>query len=68
MLPERTKITVATGIVAFLSAGVLLWWIFTPASYDVVERVPGMDNRPPQKPISDSVIIGEYLDTLGFNR
>ena len=65
MLPERTKITVVTGIVALLSAGVLLWWIFTPASYDVVERVPGIDNRPPQKPISDSVIIGEYLDTLG---
>jgi outer membrane protein assembly factor BamB len=65
VLPERTKITVVTGIVALLSAGVLLWWIFTPASYNVVERVPGLDNRPPVKPISDSVIIGEFIDTLG---
>ena len=32
---------------------------------DVSERVPGMDNRPRQVPRSDSVIIGEYFDTLG---
>ena len=65
MPPERKKITVVTGLVALLFAGVLFWWIFTPASYEVAERIPGMDNRPPQRQISDSVIIGEFLDTLG---
>ena len=42
-----------------------LWWILTTPSYKVIERVPGMDDRPPQKQISDSVIIGEFLDSLG---
>ncbi len=54
-----------TGISAILFAAVLLWWYFSdhyPA--DIVLRIPGMDNRPKVEPRSDSVIVGEFLDTL----
>lgn len=56
-------IFITIAIIIFIVA--FAWWIFAKPSYNVVERVPGMDNRPPQKQISDSVIIGEFLDTLG---
>ncbi len=50
-----------------LFAGILLWWLmgdhFTSA---VVLRVPGMDNRPRVEPRSDSVIIGEFFDSLNI--
>lgn len=48
-------------------AGIFLWWIISdhqPA--DIIERVPGMDNRPKVEPRSDSVIIGEFFDTLNI--
>lgn len=57
--------TIITGSLVLVFAIALSWWIFARPSYNVVERIPGMDNRPPQKQISDSVIIGEYMDTLG---
>jgi outer membrane protein assembly factor BamB len=60
---SRNTIIVVSVIVIFIIA--FFWWIFANLSYNVVERVPGMDNRPPQKQISDSIIIGEYIDTLG---
>ncbi len=66
VLSGKTNITVFTGFISVLFAGVFLWWIIVPSSYNVVERVPGMDNRPPLRAISDSVIIGEFLDTLGL--
>ena len=52
-------------VAVIISIAIVTWWIFARSSYNVVERVPGMDNRPPQKPVSDSVIIGEFLDTIG---
>ncbi len=59
----RNTIIIFSVIVLFTAA--LSWWLFASPSFRVDERVPGMDNRPPQKPISDSVIIGEFFDTLG---
>jgi outer membrane protein assembly factor BamB len=53
------------GIAVVIFAAAFSWWIFASPSYNVVERIPGMDNRPPQKQISDSVIIGGFFDTLG---
>ena len=53
------------GIVAIILTGTLLWWItgdHFPAAMAL--RVPGMDNRPEIKPRSDSIIIGEFFDTL----
>ncbi len=59
----NSLILISIAIIIFVAA--FSWWIFANPSYNVVERVPGMDNRPPQKQISDSIIIGEFLDTLG---
>jgi outer membrane protein assembly factor BamB len=56
-------ITIVIVVAAFL--GLLVWWLLKNQPLDVSERVPGMDNRPKQVPRSDSVIIGEYFDTLG---
>ena len=60
---SRNTIITGSAIVLFTTA--FSWWIFANSSYNVVERLPGMDNRPPQRQISDSIIIGEFLDTLG---
>ncbi len=65
MLPEGKNTTLITVTVTVLFIGAFLWWLLAPPSYDVAARVPGMDGRPPQKAISDSVIIGENIDTLG---
>jgi outer membrane protein assembly factor BamB len=40
------------------------WWILAIPSYNVIKRLPGLDNRPEFKSTSDSVIIGENFDTL----
>lgn len=64
MLPFGRHTIISITLIV-LSAAAFSWWIFTRPSYNVVERIPGMDNRPPGKPISDSVVIGEFADTLG---
>jgi len=43
---------------------VLIWWIFKDQPYELAERVPGMDNRPKMEIRPDTVVIGEFLDTL----
>jgi outer membrane protein assembly factor BamB len=65
VLSENRKITLLVGSAAVILAVTLLWWLLAPPSYDVIARVPGQDNRPPQRAISDSVIIGEFFDTIG---
>jgi outer membrane protein assembly factor BamB len=55
-----------TGFTAVVLAGILIWW-FADNHYpaDMVLRVPGMDHRPKLVPRSDSVVVGEFFDTLG---
>ncbi len=60
---QKYIIFTVAAVILFVSA--FLWWINATPSYKVVERLPGMDNRPPRKELSDSVIIGEYIDSLG---
>jgi len=64
-LLQRVSKNIIIGISALLSAVVLLWW-YTDDHYpaEIGLSVPGMDNRPKVEPRSDSVIIGEFLDTL----
>ena len=68
MIPSgRSNKTILIGSMAMVFAGIFLWWIISdhqPA--DIIERVPGMDNRPKVEPRSDSVIIGEFFDTLNI--
>jgi outer membrane protein assembly factor BamB len=42
----------------------LFVWLLKDKTIDLTERIPGMDNRPKMKPRSDSVIIGQFFDTL----
>src|SRR5450759_4579650 len=64
MLSFRKNYTIIIGVVVAAFAIVLLWWLLKDQPFDVTERVPGMDNRPKMKIRSDTVVIGEYLDTL----
>jgi len=57
--------TIITAITAIAFAALFSWWIVASPSYTTPERIPGMDNRPPIKPVSDSVVIGEHFDSLG---
>jgi outer membrane protein assembly factor BamB len=52
------------GITTVVFTVLFSWWIFAVPSYSNADRIPGMDNRPPMKPISDSVDIGQYFDSL----
>ena len=66
-MPSGNRNTIIiTVLAAVVFTAAFSWWIFATPSYNVVERVPGLDNRPTQKPISDSVVIGEFMDTLGI--
>lgn len=63
MLPDKKiRSVIIPTVVLFLT--VLLWWIFKPQPLELKERVPGMDNRPKMEARSDSVIIGQFFDTL----
>ena len=65
MLKGRGKGTIIVGIVAALFAALLLWWLVDdhfPSA--VLMRIPGMDNRPKIEYRPDTVIIGEFFDTL----
>lgn len=65
IVSNRNKNLVVISVAVVLT-GLLIWWIagdhlVVPLS----ERVPGTDNRPKQVPRPDSVIIGQFFDSLG---
>ncbi len=64
MLSRRNKFNLITGSVITAFSLVFFWYILKGQPLDIAERVPGMDNRPPLEIRSDTVIIGEFLDTL----
>jgi len=61
----RKNNTTVTALVLVIFTSILIWW-FVDDHYpsDVIARLPGMDNRPKIEPRTDSVIIGEFFDTL----
>jgi outer membrane protein assembly factor BamB len=59
---KRNILIVASISLVFLSA--LLWWLLNGPPVVLIERVPGMDDRPKMEVRSDSVIIGQFFDTL----
>jgi outer membrane protein assembly factor BamB len=63
-LLKRNSVILSISVAVF--AIVFSWWVLSGPSYNVIVRVPGMDNRPPQKQISDSIFIGQNFDTLGI--
>jgi len=60
---SRSRIILPGTIVLFLV--IFAWWILARPTYSTEFRGPGMDNRPPVKPLSDSVVIGQNFDSLG---
>jgi outer membrane protein assembly factor BamB len=60
---KRSIIIIASAVFG----GVLLWWIINNNQpFNITERIPGMDNRPPKTSRPDTVIIGEYFDTFNI--
>jgi len=66
MLQDRRNIIIIITSSALIFLIVFAWWIFARPSYIVISRLPGMDNRPPAKPKSESIIIGEFFDSLSL--
>jgi len=53
------------GLTIIVFAIALAWWLSGSNSHaEIINRVPGMDNRPKMVPRNDSVIIGEFFDTI----
>jgi len=64
-MPSSRKKNIIIGITAVtIFSVVLLWWILMPQPLDLTERIPGMDNRPKMEARSDTVVIGQFFDTL----
>jgi len=64
MLAFRNNSKILIGVIVSVFLIVLFWWVLKDQPFDVAERIPGMDDRPPMEIRSDTVIIGEYLDSL----
>lgn len=64
MLSYKRTYFIIIFIVIIVFTIVLVWWLFNTQPYTVTARIPGMDNRPKIEPRSDSVVIGEFFDTL----
>jgi outer membrane protein assembly factor BamB len=64
MLSFKKTYSFIIGIIVLVFTAALFWWLFRGQTYNLTERVPGMDNRPKIVPRSDSVVIGEFFDTL----
>ncbi len=60
----RGKHLYITGLIAAALSATLLWWLVKEQPLDLTERIPGMDNRPKMVTRNDSVIIGEFFDTI----
>ncbi|HLN19543.1 MAG TPA: PQQ-binding-like beta-propeller repeat protein [Bacteroidales bacterium] len=64
-MPEiRTDKLLTTIMAIVVFAITLTWWLMQSGPFNLVARVPGMDNRPPVQVRSDSVVIGEFYDSL----
>jgi outer membrane protein assembly factor BamB len=60
----RNQYGLITGLFAAVLAGVLFWWFLHDPYPEFTARIPGMDNRPKMVARSDSVVIGEFFDSL----
>jgi len=52
------------GVVITIFSAALFLWLLIAQPLAVIERIPGMDNRPKMEPRSDTVHIGEFFDSL----
>lgn len=64
MLIFKNKYYIIIGIAAILFTAVLILWFLSSPLVPIAERIPGMDNRPKMEARNDSVIIGQFFDTL----
>ncbi len=61
----RLQGTIVVLIAALIAVVFYFWWHFSGAGYDIEKRVPGMDGRPSQAVISDSVAVGSNFEYFG---
>jgi len=64
MFSFRKNYIVLIGTVIAVFVIILLWWLLKDQPFNLIARVPGMDNRPKKVERPDTVIIGEHFDTL----
>ncbi len=67
MIPSGRSSNLILITIALFFTGIFLWWMMNDHFVTSVDqRLPGMDDRPPMVPRNDSVIIGEFYDTLSL--
>jgi len=64
MLLQVRKRIFIVAVVVSVFAFILFWWLLKSQPLDLSERIAGMDDRPKMEAKSDTVIIGQYFDTL----
>src|ERR1035437_364578 len=64
MLLHVKKRTLIVAGVVLVFAFILFFWLLKDQPLDLSERIPGMDDRPKMEAKSDTVIIGQFFDTL----
>jgi outer membrane protein assembly factor BamB len=64
MLLQIKKRTLVVAVVVLVFSFILFWWLLKGQSIDLNERIPGMDGRPKSEAKSDTVIIGQFFDSL----
>jgi len=64
LLHIKKRSLIVAGVV-LVFAFILFFWLLKDQPLDLSERIPGMDERPKTEAKSDSVIIGQFFDTLG---
>jgi len=56
--------TFIVAVILSVLSFILLWWLLKSQPLALSERVPGMDERPKITERSDSVVIGQFFDTI----
>jgi len=65
MIPSGRSSKTILIVVSFFLTGIFFWWMIDDHFVAAIDqRVPGMDERPKVVPRNDSVIIGEFFDTM----
>jgi outer membrane protein assembly factor BamB len=59
---KKGSLIIAGAVLVF--AFILFWWLLKGQPLNLSERVPGMDDRPKMEAKSDTVVIGQFFDTL----
>lgn len=63
-MQQKNKYILIVGFAVLVFVSAFIWYISRDHPFEIAERIPGMDNRPPLVIRTDTVVIGEFFDSL----